>query len=208
MKILIGLPKLENQNRQLEEVLRGEPEVDLVLFPEGYLNEDLKLASTLMRSCGTMLVSGYRKPKDRLVIIGRNGEVVLDRAKYEQHGSVELEGVRMTSLLCDELVKQGLIGDGHTLDLIFHPIGVGMFSEEQFSEWIGLAKNIAKQHGAIMIGTSHADGAYRDSEISIPIAYCINQNGEEIFVKKNDVRMVILDTNTGSFHEYALVEGA
>ncbi|GIO36347.1 hypothetical protein J41TS12_12080 [Paenibacillus antibioticophila] len=104
----------------------------------------------------------------------------------------------MTFLLCDELVKHGLIGDGHTLDLIFHPIGVGMFSEEQFSEWIGLAKNIAKQHGAIMIGTSHADGAYRDSEVSIPIAYCINQNGEEIFVKKNDVRTVILDTNTGS----------
>lgn len=208
MKILIGLPKLENQNRQLEEVLRGKPEVDLVLFPEGYLNEDLELTCRLMRSYGTMLVSGYRNPKDRLVMIGRNGEVVLDRAKYEQHGSVELEGVRMTSLLCDELVKQGLIGEGHALDLIFHPIGVGMFSEEQFSEWIGLAKNTAKQHRAMMIGTSHADGAYRDSGLSIPIAYCINQNGEEIFVKKNDVRTVILDTNTGSLHEYALVGGA
>lgn len=204
LKILIGLPKQENQNLQLEEVLRVNPEIDLVLFPEGYLNEDIELACRLMKSHGTILVSGYRKPKDRLVIIDRNGEIALDRAKYEQQGSVAIGGMRMASLLCDEMVKQGLAGDGHTLDLIFHPIGVGMFSEEQFSEWIGLAKKTAMQHGAMIIGTSHADGSYRNSEISIPIAYCINQKGEEVFIKKNDVRATILDLSHGSFEHAPL----
>lgn len=206
MKILVGLPKLENQNRQLEEVLHRNPGLDMVLFPEGYLNEDLALASQLMRTHRTMLISGHRNPKDRLVVIGRSGEVQLDRVKYEQNGSVELEGLRIGTLLCDEMVRQGLLYDRGDLDLVVHPIGVGMFSEEQFDEWIGLAKNIAVQHRTMIIGASHADGSYRNSEISIPIAYCINRDGEEIFVKKNDVRPIILDTESGSFKNAMVAE--
>jgi hypothetical protein len=46
------------------------------------------------------------------------------------------------------------------------------------------------------IGTSHADGSFRGSDVSIPTAYCFDKNGDAIFVSKNDVRTRMLDTQT------------
>ena len=36
LKILIGQPKRENELNQLKYELNSNPEVDIVLFPEGY----------------------------------------------------------------------------------------------------------------------------------------------------------------------------
>ena len=83
------------------------------------------------------------------------------------------------------------------MDVIVHLIGVGMFSEEQFQEWIDAAQKIAVKHRAMIIGTSHADGTFRDSDISIPIAYCFNSRGEAVFIAKNDTRPRVLDILTG-----------
>jgi len=57
-----------------------------------------------------------------------------------------------------------------------------------------LAKRIAVEYKTMVIGTSHANGSFQNCEISIPIAYCIGSDGQPIFVSKNDVRPVILDT--------------
>lgn len=48
----------------------------------------------------------------------------------------------------------------------------------------------------MIIGTSHADGSFRGSDISIPIAYCIGANGEEVFISKNDTRTRIMETDS------------
>lgn len=76
-----------------------------------------------------------------------------------------------------------------------HSIGVGMFSEEQYSEWVEEARQIALQHQCIVMGTSHADGSYRDSEISISIAYCIAPDGEVVLASQSDTRTrtILLD---------------
>lgn len=71
-----------------------------------------------------------------------------------------------------------------------------MFSDEQFDEWVDEAKKIAKAYQTLVIGTSHADGSFRGSNVSIPIAYCVDENGQEVFIAKNDIRSRILDTNT------------
>lgn len=71
-----------------------------------------------------------------------------------------------------------------------------MFSEEQFQEWLDEARNIAVTHNTMIIGTSHADGSFGDTGMSIPIAYCFDKDGEAVFISKNDVRARILDTET------------
>jgi hypothetical protein len=42
MKFLIIQPKLEINIKQLEAELKNNPTVDVVIFPEGYLNENVK----------------------------------------------------------------------------------------------------------------------------------------------------------------------
>ncbi|WP_181458366.1 hypothetical protein [Paenibacillus pabuli] len=81
------------------------------------------------------------------------------------------------------------------VDIVMHSIGVGMFSEEQYTEWIEEARQTAIQNQCIVMGTSHADGSYRDSEISIPIAYCIAPDGQVVLASRNDTRtrLIVLD---------------
>lgn len=196
MKIVIGQPKLEQELHQLERELAAHPDADLVIYPEGYLNANLNQARRLARMHRTAIISGHKNPKDWSVMIGASGELLLNRAKYEPGSIADVNGFRTAHLLCDELVLQGLEEQEGGVDLIAHPIGVGMFSEEQLEEWVGLAQGIAGRHQALMIGTSHADGSYRGSDISIPIAYCFDAEGKEVFIRKNDTRTVLLDTET------------
>lgn len=198
MKLLIIQPKLEIGIEQLEKEIINNPKADIVIFPEGYLNENVVQACKLAKDTNTILIGGYRRfnerPKDRAIIINQCGEVVLDRIKYSETTFELIEGIKIGHVLCDELVLQGVKSDDtNGIDLIIHPIGVGMFSDEQFDEWINSARNIAIKYKAMMIGTSHADGTFGDCDVSIPIAYCIDSNGKEIFISKNDISTRMLD---------------
>ncbi|MGC5773715.1 hypothetical protein [Paenibacillus pabuli] len=200
MKIIIGQPKLEQQLLQLETALNQHPEADLLFFPEGYLNQNIDEASRLAAAYGTMIVSGHRRlderPKDRSIIINKIGETVLEKAKYTPAEVVQEQDWTISTLLCDELVQQGFCNEKiGKVDMIMHSIGVGMFSEEQYAEWIEKARQIALQNQCIVMGTSHTDGSYRDSPISIPIAYCIAPDGELVLAAKNDTRtrLIVLD---------------
>ena len=82
------------------------------------------------------------------------------------------------------------------IDFITHPIGVGMFSDDQYELWINEAKKIAYTYNTIIMGTSHADGSYRNCGISIPIAYCIDNTGKALFISKSDTRTRIIDLDT------------
>ncbi len=196
MKIFIGQPVMEYGTDQLEKALEKNTGADLYLYPEGYLNDNLESACSLAQTYNKTIITGYKKPKDRAVIIYGSGGIVLDRAKYDDPKVIEMGRLKIGSLLCDELILQGLSTVSEKLDLIVHPIGVGMFSEGQFEEWMNLAKKNAREHQAIMLGTSHANGSYKNCGTSIPIAYGVNRYGEEIFVMKNDTRSVVLDLDT------------
>jgi len=201
MKILIAQPKLEKNLVQLLTIMQENPSVDIVIFPEGYLNDNVSEACSLAQSYNTIIISGYRKPlerpKDQAVMINREGELVIDRAKYSNTSFTREEGLNIGHILCDELILQGLKGaQEKAIDLIVHPIGVGMFSQEQFDQWIDEARKIAITHETMIIGTSHADGSFRDSDISIPIAYCVDKYGNDVFIANNDVRTRILELET------------
>jgi len=173
----------------------------MVIFPEGYLNENVKQACGLAKKYNIILIGGYRRlqenPKDRAIIINRMGQVILDRVKYSQTLFVVEEGLKIGHILCDELIIQGINSlEYNDIDLIVHPIGVGMYSKEQFTEWINEATKIASKYNTMVIGTSHADGSFRNMGISIPIAYCINKDGSVVFISENDVRTRIVNFET------------
>lgn len=201
MKILIIQPKLEKHIEQLETVLKSNSNVDVVIFPEGYLNENVKKACDLAKRYRTVLIGGHRRlqerPKDRVIVINRTGEIILDRVKYSTTSFVVVDSLKIGHILCDELIVQGIKGDEYNnVDIVVHPIGVGMFSNEQFEEWITEATKIAIKYETMVIGTSHADGSFGDTGISIPIAYCIDKEGSVIFISENDVRARILNFET------------
>ncbi|WP_458463380.1 hypothetical protein [Paenibacillus sp.] len=200
MKIIIGQPSLEQHLLQLEAELKQHPDADVIFFPEGYLNQNVEEACRLAAEYGTMIVSGHRRlderPKDRSIIINKAGKIVLEKAKYTPAEVIEKQGWAISTLLCDELVLQGFRNENiGSVDIIMHSIGVGMFSEEQYSEWVQEARQIAMQHQCIVMGTSHADGSYRDSEVSISIAYCIAPDGEVVLASRSDTRArtILLD---------------
>lgn len=209
VKVLIGQPVHETSIYQLQEETRNNATVDAVLYPEGYLSNENELneACRLAKEQKKMIIAGYRtNGKDRAVIIDSSGEMILERAKtpkqekLNQPSMVEAHGMSIGYLLCMEILQglEGLEEFKNQIDFIFHPIGVGMFSEDQFGEWIGEARKIAITHQMMIMGSSHADGSYRNCGVSIPIAYCIDRNGKDVFISKNDLRSRIIDVETKS----------
>ena len=205
MRIVIGQPSLEPGLIQLEKELREYSDADILLYPEGYLNQNVEEASRLAATYGTMIVSGHRRlnerPKDRTIIIDRQGQIVMEKAKYTPALVVTQQDVVISTLLCDEIVLQGFQYDGEGVDLLLHSIGVGMFSEEQYTEWLEEARGIAIRNQCMVMGTSHADGSYRDSGISIPIAYCISPDGEIVFASHNDTRTRVVVVERAEEHK-------
>jgi hypothetical protein len=153
-----------------------------------------------------IITSHIKDNKNRAVIISNSGEKILERAKTLPDENEELNmplsvnhnGIIIGYLLCMEILKgvRDLKEIGTNINFIAHPIGVGMFSDKQFQQWINEAKKIAKTYNTIIFGTSHADGSYRNCGISIPISYCIDSDGEPIYISKSDIRTRIVNIHT------------
>jgi hypothetical protein len=202
----MGQPLREKNMEQLQTEIKNNASVDLILYPEGYLQEiHLNQLCELAETYRTSIVIGYKNEQklDRALIINNKGKVILERVKSPENAGLNTPSVVTENeitfgfLLCRE-VFVGFDSFKHekSCDVIFNPIGVGMFSEEQYSDWSGEAKRIAVQHNAWVLGTSHADGSYRNCGISIPIAYCFDGDGKAILLSKDDTRTRIIDTVT------------
>lgn len=68
-----------------------------------------------------------------------------------------------------------------------------VLSEEKLEEWLEAAKKLAIKAKCKVIGTSHADGSYRNCGVSIPIAYVIDEYGKVLFLSKNNTKSNIVD---------------
>ena len=203
MRVLIGQPVHENNTEQFEKHVRNHPAVDMVVYPEGYLTDEKAVirACAICRASGKALVAGYRRNgQNRALIVNRQGERVLDREKarggeWKGPFTVDIDGSRIGCLLCREI----FIGPGETveggrpIDLILNPIDTGMYGKGQLREWIGAAGRIAKAHHAMVIGGSHSDGTFKGHPVSIPIAYCIDAQGNILFIAQSDPRPRIVD---------------
>ncbi|WP_379131760.1 hypothetical protein [Paenibacillus sp. sgz500958] len=208
MRILISQPCHEAGLIQLREEMKRTDLFDAVLYPEGYVQDEHAVheLSGLARQFRKLIITGYKDVhnKDRALIINANGEIILERTKSPMQGelyrpsTVVTEDLSIGYLLCVELLQglAGLEGQAERFDFIAHPIGVGMFSDEQFALWINEAASIAVKYNTFVIGTSHADGSYRNCGISIPISYCIDATGAPVYVSRNDIRSRVLDLNS------------
>lgn len=209
MKVLIGQPVHEEGLSQLDHDIKINKGIDIVLYPEGYiLNEKvLEAACKIAKENKVMIITSYKKDnKNRAVIISNTGDIILERAKtlpedieeLVQPLTVNYNGINIGYLLCMEILKgmRDLNNVEEDINFIAHPIGVGMFSDEQFDLWINEAKKIAKTYKTIVMGTSHADGSYRNCGISLPISYCIDNTGEPVYISKFDTRARIVDLDT------------
>lgn len=214
MKVLIGQPIHEQGIEQLKKEIESNKGIDIVLYPEGYLSSEevLESACNVAKENNITIITSYRKNnKDRAVIINNNGEKILERAKTLPDEQIQLNPPLVVKygqmivgyLLCMEILKgvRDLKNISGKINFIAHPIGVGMFSDDQFDEWINEARRIAKTYKTIIVGTSHADGSYKNCGISMPIAYCIDSSGEPLFISKSDTRtrVVNLDTKESKF---------
>lgn len=206
MKILISQPKQESNLNQLRYELEQCSDVDCLIFPEGYIKNHnfLSEVQCLAKEHQTMIITGYldHEKKDRALIISATGEIILDRAKTPVAAEKLIEPVIVSHhdqnfgyILCMEILKglNGFTGDNTSIYFIAHPIGTGMFSEDQFKEWTRYATDISIKYNCFMIGTSHADGSFQNCGISIPIAYCIDHTGKPLFISKSDTRTRIVD---------------
>lgn len=157
MRVLIGQPLHEDNTDQLENELKANKSVDLVLFPEAYLANEKALVSAreIAKKYKVAIATSYKLDnKNRALIINNLGEIVLERAKtlpdeniklYDPT-SVNIDGCEIGYLLCMEILKGrrdlGIVKEH--MNFIVHPIGVGMFSDEQFELWIRETKKLLK----------------------------------------------------------------
>jgi len=207
--MLISQPGHESGLEQLKQELESRGLFDAVLYPEGYVacGQGVAELCRLARRYKKLMITSYKDSnnKDRALIINSSGEIILERAKSPMNEKlyspsiVGTDGLTIGYLLCVELL-QGLDGlEGlKGFDFIAHPIGVGMFSDEQFAEWIAEAMKIALKYNTAIMGTSHADGSYRNCGVSIPISYYIDSRGEAGYISRNDTRSRIVDLETGA----------
>ncbi|WP_339797727.1 hypothetical protein MKY19_22320 [Paenibacillus sp. FSL R5-0744] len=208
MRLLVAQPNHEPHLEHLLKEMSRQDSFDAVLYPEGYVADEasLKTLCEVAKTYKKLIITGYRNSnnKDRALMIHPSGDIILERAKSPMDEQLyrpsvaEADGLSIGYLLCVELLQGyvGLEGQAKSLDFIAHPIGVGMFSEEQFELWIEEATRIAVKYNTMIIGTSHADGSYRNCGISIPISYWIDSTGQPIYISRNDTRsrMINLDT--------------
>ncbi|WP_438432642.1 hypothetical protein [Gorillibacterium sp. sgz500922] len=205
MRLLVSQPKHETGLEQLIREVESVPDLDAVLYPEGYVVDEASLSRLceIAREHQLVIASGSKdgSGKDRALVIGADGNLLLERAKTPRGERLygpsvaEAKGLRVGYLLCMEILQgfEGFNELGPVPELVLHPIGVGMFSDEQYDEWIGEARRIALRYRTAVIGTSHADGSYRNCGISLPISYWIDEAGEPVYLSKCDTRSRVLD---------------
>ncbi|MCH4886248.1 hypothetical protein EZV73_01645 [Acidaminobacter sp. JC074] len=201
MKIFIAQPKLSNN---IDELLKAIEKVDCdcILFPEGYiaLEGQLDQVVDLAKTYGKSIVTSYRRkksPRDMAILINERGNLIFDREKSSVEGPLLLPSTGIINklnvgyLLCREIfLDYNKLLDS---DIIFNPIGVGMFSHEQLIEWTTRAKQIAIDTRSILIGTSHSDGSYRDCGFSLPVSFVYDSEGNVIHESIDDARSVLID---------------
>lgn len=206
MKLLIAQPKLSDHVMALKYDVENIA-CDCVFYPEGYVPniEAFKNISELAKENHKGIITSYKtheKPSDRAALIDETGRILFDRKKSGVDGpllmpsSGHIHRKQIGYVLCREIFLD--YDELKGADIIFNPIGVGMFSEEQFGDWTSRAKKMAIELNAYVVGTSHADGSYQNCGFSIPIAYVFDNMGEIIHLSKNDTRSVIVDLETRS----------
>jgi predicted amidohydrolase len=206
-RLRLGLVNAREE-KSLSEMKRfvGEPGVDAILFPEGYIHSDkLGEACNLARENKKWVISGMEDYREKGkffetgVVISPSGKVIGEHRKtsitrheiehkYNRGDTIEVIETELGTFglaVCYELhlpeISRVLALQGAWV--IFNPIGTGMWHEHQYTVWNNLAATRAAENGVFVVGCSH----YNDT---IPIAFAYAPNGE-CLVRERSVNRLI-----------------
>ncbi len=201
MKILLTQAE-RTENISLLKDQIAKIDCDIIMYPEGYISNErlLNEVCQLSKEFNKPIISSYLDDiyhKDNNVVVDEYGNEVLKRKKSNCSGPIigqtktRILNMKIGYLLCCEifLAKE----DYSDCDIIFNPIGVGMFSEEQFIKWTAQARKLALKNKCKVIEVSHADGSFKNCGTSIPICYYFDKDGTEVYLSHNDTRSVVID---------------
>jgi predicted amidohydrolase len=206
--IVVAQPETETVSEIEKYVSSNWAEV--FLFPEGYLRpKNLEKVQKLAAANKKWIVTGMDDDRNgrRLMtglIIDPDGNVVGDHQKtsltkwevelgYQRGDSIKVIDTPLGKFgfaICYEIhfpeVSRILALQG--AEIIFNPIGTGMWHEAQFGTWNAVAKTRAAENNVFVVGCSH----YNDC---IPLAFAYAPGGECLVSSREQNRMipVVLD---------------
>lgn len=185
--------------------------VDMLMFPEGYLQSgNLEQVQGLAGKHEKWIISGMDDHRDVSrkmatgIIIDPAGDIAGEHRKtsltkweirrgYQRGDSIKVIDTplgRFGFAICYEIhfpeVSRILALQG--ADIIFNPIGSGMYDEAQFDVWNAIARARASENNVFVVGCSHSNEC-------IPIAFAYAPGGECLMSSRAQNRMapVVLD---------------
>jgi len=207
--IVVAQPETETIS-EFEKYISSEW-AEMLMFPEGYLNsKNLEIIRELAKKHNKWIVCGMDDTRDLAhhmesgIIIDPSGNILGEHRKtsltkwelehgYERGNSIKVIDTpfgKFGFAICYEIhfpeVSRILALQG--AEVIFNPIGTGMWNEAQFSVWNAIAKARASENNAFVVGCSHFNDC-------IPVAFAYAPDGECLVSSREQNRMipVVLD---------------
>lgn len=203
-KVRLGLVIAQKDFTELERFVTAD--VDVLLFPEGFLDSDnIAKAQELTSKNGKWLITGVddRRQKDKkietAIVINPQGKIIGEHQKTSitrweiDHGYSRGDSINTITTdfsiigisICYEIhfpeITRVYALNG--AEIIFNPIGTGMWHENQYRQWNNIASARASENGVFVVGCSH----FTDT---IPIAYAYAPDGMPIVTSREINRLI------------------
>jgi len=214
LKLGLAVARDEKDLSELNSFLTDSwPQV--LLFPEYYLaSEMIPDACKLARANKKWLITGVEDRREpgkfyqTAIVINPRGEIVgehqktsITRTEVERGNSrgdsirvIETEFGKIGITICYELhlpeIARVLALQG--AEIIFNPIGTGMWHEDQYRQWNCLASTRAYENGVFVVGCSHFNDA-------IPIAFAYDPKGKCLLQERSVNRLIPITLDPSSY---------
>ncbi len=216
-QIKLGMVIAKPETRTISEIEKyiTSEEVEMLMFPEGYLQSgNLEKVRELARKHKKWIVSGM--DDDRVLSHGMETGIIIDPSgdiagehrktsltKWEvEHGCQRGNSIKVIETplgkfgfaICYEIhfPEVSRILALQDAEIIFNPIGSGMWNEAQFNVWNAIARARASENSAFVVGCSHFDDC-------IPVAFAYAPGGECLASSREQNRMVPVVLDFGKY---------
>lgn len=216
-EVKIGLviaKSVKGTDQPLSELLRytQDEKAVVILFPEDHIYADkLPDLQSIAKDSGKWIVCGMEdRPTEELkykhaVVVNPAGEVVGRHQKtsltydelskgFSHGGSIEAVktdfGVVGVSI-CYEMhfPEIARVYALQGAQIIFNPVGTGMWHETQYQAWTAVGRSRASENGIFAVGCSHQNDA-------VPFAYAYAPDGTCLVEARHTNRMVTVTVDT------------
>jgi len=190
------------------EKFTTDKKAEIILFPEDHIYSDkLPDLQAIARDRKKWIVSGMEDRDSsgekfkHAVIVNPRGEIVGRHCKtsltYDElskgfsHGdSIQAVGTDFGIVgvaICYEMhfPEVARIYALQGAQIIFNPVGTGMWHEKQFKQWNGVGRTRASENGIFTVGCSHQNDA-------VPFAYAYAPDGDCLIQTRDTNRLVMV----------------